>query len=238
MIEIVSLLLLFCSFVYVIWFQYFVKICLFVDSDIICGFFLGGLGFVNKNGVCFDNMVYVFFILGSIGCLKGVVVVYGDFCCSFCGYVCVIYIKLFLCVLYFVLFIFDVVLMEVFMFLMLGGCVCVFIGEEWLYNFGEVIVRLCVIWVFFILLVVYLFDFDIVCFMFKIFVCGGEVMLVEIVECWVDCLEFMNGYGFIEVLVLVVVNFCVLMECDLSIIGCVIGVVCVWVVDFRENYNY
>ncbi|ODA81663.1 hypothetical protein RJ55_00165 [Drechmeria coniospora] len=147
------------------------------------------------NTVNADNALYVMFTSGSTGKPKGVVVSHASFCSSSAGLLDPLYLSTpNRRSLHFASPAFDASVMEIFMTLMAGGCICIPSESDRLDNIAKCMVELNVNWAFLTPTVAKLIRPEDVP-QLEVLCCGGEALSRDVVDIWADHAKLVNVYG-------------------------------------------
>ncbi|KAJ5630837.1 uncharacterized protein N7484_010937 [Penicillium longicatenatum] len=182
-----------------------------------------------------SNMAYALFTSGSTGRAKGIIVEHRNCVSSIMAFTPVTFMTSTSRVFQFASLTFDAAIMETLAILMVGGCICVPNEDERVNDVSGAIRRLNVNWTFLTPAIAGIIEPSSVPSI-KHMVVGGEQVPQDVINKWVNCVNFMNGYGPTETCVFATIDNDVPSHRDPSRIGYGIPSTLTWIVD-PENHH-
>ncbi|KAJ5777393.1 hypothetical protein N7520_000639 [Penicillium odoratum] len=189
----------------------------------------------SRDQVTPSNMAYALFTSGSTGRAKGIIVEHRNAVSSIMSFAPVTSLTSTSRVFQFASLTFDAAILETLAILMLGGCICVPSEDERLNDVSGAIRRMNVNWVFLTPAIAGIIEPSSVPSV-RYMTVGGEQVMQEVVNKWVNCVKFMNVYGPTETCVFATVDTEVASHRDPGRIGHGIPSTLTWIVD-PENHH-
>ncbi|KAJ5637561.1 hypothetical protein N7490_007440 [Penicillium lividum] len=183
-----------------------------------------------------SNIAYALFTSGSTGRAKGIIVEHRNAVSSIMSFAPVTSLTSTSRVFQFASLTFDAAILETLAILMLGGCICVPSEDERLNDVSGAIRRMNVNWVFLTPAIAGIIEPSSVPSL-RYMTVGGEQVMQEVVNKWVNSVKFMNVYGPTETCVFATVDTEVASHRDPGRIGHGIPSTLTWIVDPEDHHK-